>query len=202
MGATVNDCAESIADALFPRVKQRLLAALFGQPLRSFYTNELVRLAESGIGGVQRELASLAACGLLSVSAKGNQKHYQANAAAPIFDELCAIVRKTFGIADVLRASLAPLAPHIAQAFVYGSVASGEAHAGSDIDVMIVSDALGLEDVFAALGPIEASLGRHLNPTLYTQPEFKKRLAARNPFLTKVMARPRIALIESRHGSP
>jgi predicted nucleotidyltransferase len=178
------------------------MAALFGQPQRSFYTNELVRLADSGIGGVQRELASLSACGLLNVSAKGNQKHYQANADAPVFDELCAIVRKTFGVADVLRASLAPLAPHIAQAFIYGSVASHADHAGSDIDVMIVSNSLSLEEVFTAFGPIEAALGRRLNPTLYTEAEFKKRVSLRNPFLTKVLARPRITLIESAHGSP
>ncbi len=190
----------SIADALFPRVRQRLLAALYGHPQRSFYTNELVRLAESGIGGVQRELASLAACGLLVVSAKGNQKHYQANIEAPIFSELHAIVRKTFGVADVLRAALAPLAGQIHKAFVYGSVASGEAHGASDIDVLIVADTLGLEDVFAALAPIEASLGRRISPTLYTGAEFTKRVKTRNPFLTKVLARPRLALIGDGDG--
>lgn len=196
----MNGRSDSIADALFPRVRQRLLAALYGQPQRSFYTNELVRLADSGIGGVQRELASLSACGLLTVSARGNQKHYQANVNAPIFGELQAIVRKTFGVADVLRAALALLAPQIAQAFVYGSVAAGAAHADSDIDVMIVADALRLEDIFAALAPLEASLGRRISPTLYTQAEFKKRVAARNPFLAKVLARPRIPLTGSDHG--
>lgn len=200
MGTPSTVSSDSIADALFPRVRQRLLAALYGQPQRSFYTNELVRLAESGIGGVQRELASLAACGLLSVSAKGNQKHYQANTDAPIFSELHAIVRKTFGVADVLRAALAPMAPQIANAFVYGSVASGAAHAGSDIDVMVVANELGLEDIFAAFAPVEASLGRRISPTLYTEAEFAKRAKARNPFLTKVLGRPRIALAGKGHG--
>ena len=185
----------SIADALFPRVRQRLLAALYGHPQRSFYTNELVRLAESGIGGVQRELASLAACGLLTVSAKGNQKHYQANAQAPIFPELHAIVRKTFGVADVLRAALAPLASRIRRAFVYGSVATGEAHGSSDVDVMIVADGLSLEEIFGVLAPVESALGRRISPTLYTEAEFAKRVEAGNPFLTKVLARPTLALI-------
>jgi predicted nucleotidyltransferase len=191
---------QSIADALFPRVRQRLLAALFGQPQRSFYTNELVRLAGSGIGGVQRELASLSACGLVNVSAKGNQKHYQANGEAPVFEELRAIVRKTFGVADVLRASLSPLASQVDRAFVFGSVASGEARAGSDIDVMLVSDSLSLEEVFAAFAPLESSLGQRIHPTLYTLPEFNKRLKNRNPFLIKVMERPRIPLVEHVHG--
>lgn len=187
--------SQSIADALFPQVRQRLLAALYGHPHRSFYTNELVRMARSGIGAVQRELSSLAGCGLLVLSAKGNQKHYQANLEAPIFAELQAIVRKTFGVADVLRAALAPLAVGIEQAFIYGSVASGQAHGSSDVDLMIVADALGLEQVYAALTPIEESLGRRINPTLYTNAEFDKRVKARNPFLTKVLARPRLSLI-------
>jgi predicted nucleotidyltransferase len=187
----------SIADALFPQVRQRLLAALYGHPHRSFYTNELVRMAQSGIGAVQRELASLTGCRLLVLSSKGNQKHYQANLESPIFAELQAIVRKTFGIADVLRAALTPLSNGIEQAFVYGSVASGQAHGASDVDLMIVANTLSLEEVYAALTLVEASLGRRINPTLYTSAEFGKRVKARNPFLTKVLARPRLALFGS-----
>ena len=186
---------ERIADALFPQVRQRLFAALFGQPQRSFYTNELVRLAGSGIGVVQRELASLTDCGLLRVERRGNQKHYQANADAPVFAELGAIVRKTFGVAGVLRAVLAPLATRVERAFVYGSVASGTHHADSDVDVMVVADDITLEELFAALQPASDSLARRINPTLYTPAEFRKRIAAGNTFLTKVMSRPRITLI-------
>jgi predicted nucleotidyltransferase len=192
---------ERIADALFPQVRQRLFAALFGQPQRSFYTNELVRLAGSGSGVVQRELASLAECGLLLVERRGNQKHYQANSDAPVFAELGAIVRKTFGVAGVLRAALAPLAARIDQAFVYGSVAAGSQQAESDIDVMIVADDLTLEEVFAVLQPAVDSLARPINPTLYTRGEFRKRIATKNPFLTKVLARPRIPLIGGDHGT-
>ena len=192
---------ERIADALFPQVRQRLFAALFGQPQRSFYTNELVRLAGSGIGVVQRELASLSECGLLRVERRGNQKHYQANSEAPVFAELGAIVRKTFGVAGVLRAALAPLATRIDQAFVYGSVAAGSQHAASDIDVMIIADELTLEEVFGALQPAGDSLARQINPTLYTRSEFRKRVAAKNPFLTKVLGRSRIPLIGGDHGA-
>ena len=75
----------SFADALFPKVRQRVLAVLFGTPDRSFYANEVIALAQSGKGAVQRELAGLSEAGLLTVSRQGNQKHYQANAAAPVF---------------------------------------------------------------------------------------------------------------------
>ena len=103
----------STADALFPAVRQRVLAVLFGSPDRSFYANELIALARSGTGAVQRELASLLAAGLITVRDQGNQKHYQANAASPVFAELRGLVLKTVGLADVLRAALAPLAGQI-----------------------------------------------------------------------------------------
>jgi len=110
--------ASSLADALFPKVRQRVLAVLFGAPDRSFYANEVIALAQSGTGAVQRELAALSAAGLLTVRKQGNQKHFQANALAPVFAELRGLVLKTTGLADVLRAALAPLAAHIASAFV------------------------------------------------------------------------------------
>src|SRR5437867_8211204 len=84
----------SLADALFSTTQQRVLGLLFGQPDRSFYATELIGLAGVGSGGVQRELARLAQSGLVTVRSVGNQKHFQANPDAPVFSELCGIVRK------------------------------------------------------------------------------------------------------------
>ena len=133
----------TMADALFPKVRQRVLGVLFGNPGRSFYANEVIALAQSGTGAVQRELAALLDAGLLLMTKRGNQKHFQANAAAPVFAELRGLVLKTMGLADVLRAALAPLEPQISAAFVYGSVAKQQDTAQSDIDVLIVSSTLG-----------------------------------------------------------
>ena len=91
----------SLANALFPKVRQRVLAVLFGTPDRSFYANEVIALAQSGTGAVQRELLSLSKSGLLLVSKQGNQKHYQANASAAVFSEVRGLVLKTMGLADV-----------------------------------------------------------------------------------------------------
>ena len=115
--------SSALADALFPKVRQRVLAVLFGTPDRSYYANEVIALAQSGTGAVQRELADLSAAGLLTVSKQGNQKHYQANASAPVFAELRSMVLKTMGLANALRVALAPLAEQITAAFIYGSVA-------------------------------------------------------------------------------
>jgi predicted nucleotidyltransferase len=195
----------NLADALFPKVRQRVLAVLFGNPGRSFYANEVISLAQSGTGAVQRELAGLSEAGLLLVNKQGNQKHYQANAAAPVFAELRGLVIKTMGLADVLRAALAPLAPQIDAAFIYGSVAKQQDTAQSDIDVMIVSPSLGYADVFGALESGTVTLGRKVNPTLYAPADIAKRIKQDNAFVSRVLQQPKIWLIGSEdqlHAQP
>lgn len=201
MGISLNlQESSGMVNALFSKVRQRVLAVLFGNPGRSFYANEVIALAQSGTGAVQRELASLSEAGLLTVRRQGNQKHYQANADAPVFAELRGLVLKTMGLADVLRVALAPLAPQIAQAFVYGSVAKQQDTAASDIDVMIVSDDLSYADVFGALESATATLGRKVNPTLYTPAEIAKRIGNDNVFVTRVQRQPKIWLIGDEEG--
>lgn len=188
---------DSIADALFPRVRQRVLALLFGNPDRSFFSNEVVALAQSGTGAVQRELASLSHAGLLTVTSRGNQKHYQANQSAPVFDELRGLVLKTSGLVDVLRVALAPLASSINAAFVFGSVAKQQDTNTSDVDLLIVSDELAYGDVFAALEDAANLLGRKVNPTLYTRADLAKRIKQGNAFATRMLSQPKLWVIGS-----
>lgn len=185
----------SLADALFAGTQQRLLALLFGQPYRSFYANELIGLANAGSGAVQRELARLSQSGLLTVTSVGSQRHYQANPASPIYAELCAIVQKTVGLAEPLREALAPLAGKIRAAFVYGSVAKRQDTAASDIDLMLLSDELTYGDTVLALDETSARLDRTVNPTLLTGAELRKRMKAKEAFLIRVLAQPKIWLI-------
>lgn len=184
-----------LSDALFSKTQRKLLALLFGHPDRSYFANEIVRHANSGIGAVQRELERFTSVGLLTVEPVGNQKHYRANPASPIYGELRGIVAKTFGVTDVLRDALAPLAKKIHVAFVYGSLAKGTESAASDVDVMIVSDSLTYADLFGTLEPATVALGRTVNPTVYTQKELARRLKESNAFVKRVLAQPRLWLI-------
>ena len=183
------------ADALFTKVQQRVLGLLFGNPARSFYANEIIALAGSGTGAVQRELGRLEAAGLVTAKRLGNQKHYQANAAAPVFEELRGLILKTSGLADVLRAALAPHAQAISAAFVYGSVAKKQDTAASDIDLMVISDSLSYADLFASLEDAIKRLGRPVNPTVYSKQDLKKRIKQSNAFVTRVLAQPKLWLI-------
>ncbi len=196
-GKTVrrSDAPISLADALFTTTQQRVLALLFGQPARSFFSSELIRLTGSGSGAVQRELKRLASSGLVTVKHIGRQKHFQANPECPVFDELCAMVRKSVAMVEPVQQALAPLAEEIALALIYGSVAKGADTASSDIDLLVVADDLTLEALYAVLVPVEAILARRISPTLYTTTEFDSRRAAGNPFLTRVIEGEHIVLI-------
>lgn len=192
----------SLAGALFGGAQQRVLGLLFGQPDRSFYATELIALAAVGSGAVQRELARLAQSGLVTVRNVGNQKHYQANPASPIFEELCGIARKTVGLAEPLRAALAPFKDAVVAAFVFGSVAKKSDTAASDIDLMVVSDTVEYGDLILALQPAQAQLGREVNPTLFTRKDLARRIAAKDSFISRVVAQPKVWLIGAEHDLP
>lgn len=192
----------SLGEALFTKTQRRVLGLLFGAPERSFYANEIVRFAGTGIGAVQRELARLESARLVTVSKIGNQKHYRANPEAPIFDELRGIVLKTFGVADHLRSALAPLAQRIRAAFVYGSVAKGSDTASSDIDVIVVSDDLSYPELMEALTQAEQEVGRPINPSVYAAKDWQRKGADSSAFVGRVMAQPKIFLIGSEDDLP
>lgn len=190
-----NDKPVSISDVLFSGVQQRVLGLLFGQPDRSFYANEIEKLGMTGRGALERELKRMTATGLITMTVIGRQKHYQANRNSPIYHELRGITLKTFGLSDVLRLALSKYADAIRFAFIYGSVAKGVDTATSDIDVMVVAEGLSYSDLFEALTKAEETLGRKVNPTLYSPRDFLKKIEGDNHFVTRVLNQPRIALL-------
>lgn len=196
---TNSDSSGGLAGALFSTTQQRMFGLLFGQPGRRFFANELIDLTGSGSGAVQRELRRLTDSGLVIAEKEGSRRYFQANAAAPLFEELRSIVLKTVGATEPLRTALTPLTSKIQLAVVYGSVAKGRESASSDMDLLVVSDSLALEQLYAALAPAERTLSRKVSVTLYTPAEYQRRVMEKNPFLTKVLAGEHITLIGSAH---
>lgn len=188
-----------MASALFSVTQQRMLGLLFGQPDRRFFANELIGLTGSGSGAVQRELQRLTDSALVIATREGNRRYFQANQSAPVFAELQSIVLKTVGAAEPIRAALAPLASQIQLALVYGSVAKGQEVATSDLDLLVVSDSLTLEELYTVLSPGERKISRKVNVTLYTSAEYEHRRMQKSPFLAKVLAGEHIALIGRAH---
>ncbi|OGA03368.1 MAG: transcriptional regulator [Betaproteobacteria bacterium RIFCSPLOWO2_02_FULL_62_17] len=192
----------SISDVLFSGVQQRVLRILFGQPDRSFYTNEIAKLGKTGRGSLQRELERMTAAGLITMTVIGRQKHYQANRDSFVFNEIRSITQKSFGLADVLRKALSSCGAAIRYAFIYGSVARGTDTAASDIDVMVVGEGLSYSGIYEVLTKAEESLGRKVSPTLYSPKEWNKRRHDDNAFITRVLDQPKIFLIGRENDIP
>ena len=185
----------TLADVLFGKGRGSVLALLYGHPDQSFFYRQITRQLEGvSDGTLQRELDILSQIGLIDRSTVGKQVFYRANRNHPVFPELRALVAKTVGAIQVLRSALAPLSHRIACAFIYGSMARNEEKAESDIDLLIVGK-VALEDVLARLSDVEASLGRAVNPTVYSVAEFKTKLGNGNHFLNSVLRGEKIFLI-------
>jgi len=186
-----------MVDALFTSTQQKVLGLFFCFPDRRYFPVELVEQARGGTGAVRRELEALVAARLVLVSMQGKRRLYQANRAAPVFHELHRLMVKTVGVADPIRDALRPISKRIERAFIYGSVAEGTEHAESDVDLVVVADGLTLEELFRSLSRAERRIGRSISPSLYARREYATRVQNKSPFLTKVLAKDRITIIDT-----
>ena len=202
MGTSIAKQPPSLSSALFSQVQQRILALIFGHPDRTFYTREIMRTVASGTGAVERELSKLERSGLVSTERIGNQKHYRANRASPIFDELRGLIVKTLGVSEPLRAALQPYADQIRAAFVFGSVAKGKDTAASDIDVMVIGDDLTYSDLYTAFQNAELILKRPVRPIFLSPEEWQTKLKQKNSFITNVTTNPKMFIIGSANDLP
>lgn len=175
-----------LASLLFGAARRDVLAQLLMHPGESLHVRELARLTGRAPGTLLRELNQLAEAGILTRTRIGNQVHFSADEACPIFEELRGIVRKTVGVADVLRAALEPLAPRIRVAFVYGSLARGDERRGSDVDLLVVGG-VSFAELVGAIQPAQRALRREINPNLIGEAEWGKRMSVSEPFLSRVM---------------
>lgn len=187
------------AAALFGSTRQAVLGFFFDHPHERFYQNQVVRSLALGSGAVQRELARLVGGGILTRTVEGRQAYYQANQHGSVYPELHGLVRKTMGAAGVLREALRPLAGKVRVAFMYGSMARRHEQAESDIDLMIIGDAISLRDISPRLRPVQNVLAREVNPAVYRTAEFVKKLSDGRHFLTEVMAGEKVFLIGGAH---
>jgi uncharacterized protein len=179
---------------LFGKTRQALLALLFSRADEAHLQETLIQLAALGRGSVQRELEFLAQAGIAQRTVRGRQVYFQANPESPIYAELRGLVVKTVGVADILRTALAPLAKGIQVAFVYGSIAKGQERRASDVDLMVIGE-VSFADISEVMGAAQKSIGREVNPSVYTPTDFRTKLVAKNHFLLNVLKGEKIFLI-------
>ena len=199
---SISPVYEGLGSTLFTKTQQRVLACLFGQPDRSYFANELIKLTGAGSGAVQRELQRLIESGLVTSEMRGNQRHFQANPRSPIFQELKQIVQKTFGLAQPIREALVSYIGDIRCAFIFGSIAKKQDTAMSDIDLFVISNRLSHSDLFNKLLAVEERLGRRINTTIYTEADIQQRLKESNAFLSRVLKQPKIWIFGNESDIP
>jgi predicted nucleotidyltransferase len=176
----------TLAHQLFGQTRSAVLSALLLHPDASLHVRELARLTGASPGSLHRELRLLADLGLLLRQEVGRQVHYRANVAHPVHAEMAQLLRKTAGLADVLRAAVDPLGSKVELAFVYGSMASGTERPGSDVDLMVLGKA-SFADLARPLAAAQATLRREVNPTVMTKRAFAASLAHGDAFARSVM---------------
>jgi predicted nucleotidyltransferase len=180
-----------LTDLLLGDYRKKVLSQLLLHPETDYHVRELARLTGTAPGRLHKELARLAAAGLLLRKAQGNQVRYQANRQCPVYPELASLLRKTTGAAELLAQALTPLQPTLA--LIFGSVARGTETAASDVDVLVVTEH-GFGDVVRALHAAQTTLGREINPVVYTPAELQAHVAEQDPFVLNLLAGPHLLL--------
>lgn len=182
-------------EAIFgSKLRIKILGWLYTHTDRRYFVRQLTNLIKEDSTNVSRELIRLEKAGIVVSTTEGRQKYYQANSKSPIFNELKSIVRKTFGVADVIREALAPVSGGIKAAFIFGSVARSSDDRKSDIDVMIIGN-ITFDEVVSALSPAENTLGREINSVVYPVAEFSKKVNKDHYFVKNVLGKEKIFLI-------
>ena len=183
---------------LFSEYRRRVLALLLLHPAERYHVREIARLTNTAAGTLHRELSKLAQSKVLLREQSGNQVYYQANRNFPIYTELASILKKTSGLVNVLFDFLSPLAEKIEVAFVFGSVAKGSENLGSDIDVLIIG-AIDFTEVIAALYAAQTSLGREINPKIYSREQWKASLQKQDPFIQEILNNPKLFIMGAEY---
>jgi predicted nucleotidyltransferase len=184
-------------DALFPLIRQELLAATLLSPDKWWYMSELASHLKTSLSSLQRELNSLSASGVLERKQDGRRTYYKARKDSPIFGDLRDLFFKTVGIVPALESELTRFDDKIRWAAIYGSIARGEEGAQSDVDLLVVGE-IATRDLLPVLRRLERRFGREVNVKHYSEKEFRDKMRVGNHFVKSVLKGEVVSLI----GSP
>jgi len=171
-----------------------ILSLFLLNPQEEFYQSDIAKKTNKALMQVQRSLKILKEIGLISLTRRGRMIYYQAVKTHPAFEDLKHLFLKTLSLGESVRQALRPLNDKIHSAFIFGSVAKDEESLDSDIDLCIIAD-LTLRELVKVLSPLSKKLKRELNPVIFKQSEFQKRILGKDHFLIEVIASPKLWII-------
>jgi len=189
----VSQSAPALAPLFRSQQQFQILAELFGRD-EEFTIGQLARGAHVAQATASREVARLAAHGLVLTRALGRNTLVTANWRLPWAKELRSILVQTVGILGRLATAFSGV-KGVEEAFVFGSWAArylGEpGPAPNDIDVLVVGDAT-LRSVRHACSGVERDLRVDVNPIVvdhrrWSEPE-------REPFISELKSSPLVPI--------
>jgi len=185
-----------LAELLSSRTRAEIFRLLFSGTGEELHVREIERRSGLNDSTLRQELRKLVRLDLVQSRRDSNRVYYRSKTENPLYPDIRSLVLKTSGLADVLKSVLRDR--RVRAAFVFGSIASGEEKSGSDVDLMVIGD-LGLRDVSGLLSGIEGKIGREINPHVLQRDEFRKRVRAKEHFVSRVMESSKIFIIGSQH---
>lgn len=179
---------------LFPSpVLVDVLCLFLTHPESRYYQREISEATGHSLLQVQHALERIEKTDLITHQKSGNRVYYQSKRAHPAFQDLQQAFLKTDALAHALKAALKPLNEKVELAFVFGSLAKGNATAESDIDLFLMGE-LGLKDVSTAMAEVTDSLKREFNPVIMSKSDYRQRFHEQNRFAIELMETPKIWL--------
>ena len=185
----------SLSEALFGKARRRVLAALLGHPDEAIYLRQLARGVGMGLGAVQQEVRRLSEAGILLRTVRADIRSTTKRTRSARSSTNCGAWfprPRAWETCWQRRSGRWPAEFEVA--LLFGSVARGEEHRGSDVDILVVGE-VSFAEVVAAVGKAQLELGREVNPVVYPPDELRRKLAAGHHFLTSVLETDKLFLI-------
>jgi predicted nucleotidyltransferase len=168
------------------KTRRALLNTFFSNPDNEYYTRQLSTLLKLSVGSIHREIGKLISARVLIAREVGNIKLFSLNKENPVYEELRAIILKTDGAIGLVKDVVSKI-KGVRAAFVYGSFAKGDERGDSDIDILLIGNAVDEDRLAVVIREAEKKLFREINYTIYMEEEYKKENNKKNSFIAEVV---------------
>jgi predicted nucleotidyltransferase len=178
--------------SLFPSMAMARLVIFFAvHPGGRYHVRELSRLTKLSSASLQHELKRLLALDALRREDENGRAYYRADESHPVWRAWFLLLRASARPADVLREALID-APDLEGAFIFGSMARGDARPNSDVDVFLIGSREARNKAGHRLVEAEFLINRQIDLIGYDRAEFDARIRSNNAFVQRVLTEPQV----------
>lgn len=183
-----------LEELFISRVRVKILQLFLSAPADSlFHVREIVRRVSEEINAVRRELSRMEKYGLVSSEWRANRRLYKFRRDYTFYKELLSLVAKSTGLGGNLVKNKTRLGK-IKFAFISSKFIKGVPPSQDEVDFLVVGNVV-LPELQAIIADEQAKREFEINYSFMDEAEFKFRVKRRDPFILKVLMRPKIMLL-------